>query len=268
MHITKLMAGIGIAVLPIPATPALAQTSDDYINPDRPGIADGSTTVGKGRFQIETAIQVEFRGDSIDREQTIFFPTLLRLGFATNWEVRVEGNTFSRIDRHDEVLGNTHDSGFAPTSLGLKYNFLPAAPTDKLSLGAIVRVFPPGGSGDFSTSRTTGDARLAADWTFAGKWSLNPNVGIGFYQDDRGRSYAAALAATPINFNPNKRVNLFADMGLQAPEGRNGKNALTIDAGGAYIIGHDVQIDLSIGTGVAGSTPPHPFIAAGVSRRF
>ncbi len=60
------------------ATPAMADPSDDYINADRPGIADGSTTVGKNRFQLETAIQAEFRQDGDEHEQTIFFPTLLR----------------------------------------------------------------------------------------------------------------------------------------------------------------------------------------------
>ena len=64
------------------ATPAMADPSDDYINADRPGIADGSTTVGKNRFQLETAIQAEFRHDGDEHERTIFFPTLLRLGLS------------------------------------------------------------------------------------------------------------------------------------------------------------------------------------------
>lgn len=43
---------------------------------------------------------------------------------------------------------------------------------------------------------------------------------------------------------------------------------MIVDAGGAFIIGHDIQLDLSVGTGVAGSKPPHPFVAAGFSKRF
>ena len=70
------------------ATPAIADPSDDYINADRPGIADGSTTVGKGRFQLETAIQAEFRHDGDEHERTIFFPTLLRYGVVDKVELR------------------------------------------------------------------------------------------------------------------------------------------------------------------------------------
>ena len=40
------------------------------------------------------------------------------------------------------------------------------------------------------------------------------------------------------------------------------------DAGVAYIVGHDIQLDLSVGTGAAGLTPPHPFVSAGISKRF
>lgn len=116
--------------------------------------------------------------------------------------------------------------------------------------------------------RTTGDFRLAADWNFADKWSLNPNVGAGVYQDDAKRSYTAGLFAATFNFNPSKVVNFFVDTGVQAPEERNGKASMIVDAGGALIIGHNIQLDLSVGTGVAGSAPPHPFIAAGFSKRF
>jgi hypothetical protein len=67
------------------------------------------------------------------------------------------------------------------------------------SVGAIVRVFPPSGSGNSRNNRTTGDFRLAADWNFAEKWSLNPNSGVGVYQDQSSRTYAAGLFAATLN---------------------------------------------------------------------
>lgn len=248
------------------STPATAGPADEYINPDRPGIADGSTTVGGGRFQIETAFQREFRQGGDDR--TTFIPTLLRYGFADRWEVRVEGNGYTWEKQVDPALGTTHSRGLAPTSIGLKYNFVDAVGAKQPAVGAIVRVFPPSGSGDFRNMRTTGDFRLAADWNFAEKWSLNPNVGVGVYRDDSRRTYTAGLFAATLNFNPSKVVNFFVDTGVQTPEEKNGKTSMIVDAGGAFIIGHDIQLDLSVGTGVAGSRPPHPFIAAGFSKRF
>lgn len=250
------------------AAPAHADPTDDYINPDRPGIADGSTTVGLAHFQIETAIRLEYRRNGDEREHTTFIPTLLRYGLSKSWEFRVEGNTFTWQRQHDPALGNTHSNGFAPTSIGLKYNIVEASGSTQPSIGAIVRVFPPSGSGDLRNSRTTGDFRLAADWNFADKWSLNPNVGVAVYEDDTKRSYAAGLFAATLNYNPSKIVNLFVDTGLQYPEEKNGHASLIFDVGAAYIIGHDIQIDLSVGTGAAGTKPPHPFLAAGFSKRF
>ncbi|WP_010405559.1 transporter, partial [Sphingomonas echinoides] len=144
------------------AAPAHADPSDDFINPDRPGIADGSTTVGQGHFQIETAIQREYRSNGDEREHTTFIPTLLRYGFSKNWEFRVEGNTFTRQRQHDPALVDTDSSGFAPSSIGLKYNIVKAVGSTQPSIGAIVRVFPPSGSSAFRNSRATGDFRLAA----------------------------------------------------------------------------------------------------------
>jgi hypothetical protein len=250
------------------SAPAYAQSDEDYINPDRPGIADGSTTVGAGHIQIETAFQREFRDNEAENSRTTFVPTLLRLGVSEDWELRVEGNTFTwkRDYGPDSSRDNSHD--FAPTSLGLKYNFLKGSDEQHPSLGAIVRVFPASGSGDEHTSHVTGDFRLAADWQFAEKWSLNPNVGVGRYEDDSGRPFIAGLFATTLNFNPSKIVNLFIDTGMQFPESKGGRSSVIVDAGAAYIIGHDIQLDVSVGTGIAGSTPPHPFVAAGFSKRF
>ena len=42
---------------------------------------------------------------------------------------------------------------------------------------------------------------------------------------------------------------------------------MIVDAGGALIIGHNIQLDLSVETEVAGSALPHPFMAAGFSKR-
>ena len=248
------------------STSALAGSGDDYINPDRPGIADGSTTVGRGRFQLETAFQREFRNGGDDR--TTFIPTLLRYGLSEKLEVRVEGNGYTWEKQIDPAQGTTYSRGFAPTSIGLKYNFVDAEGSKTPSVGAIVRVFPPSGTGEFRNTRTTGDFRLAADWEFADKWSLNPNVGVGVFQDNASRTYTAGLFAATLDFNPSKVVNFFVDTGVQTPEEKNGKTSIIVDAGAAFIIGHDIQLDLSVGTGVAGSTPPHPFVAAGFSKRF
>ncbi|HEY6122651.1 MAG TPA: transporter [Pyrinomonadaceae bacterium] len=251
--------------------PAQTQTAEnpDLINPDRPGIADGSNVIGAKRFQIESGIQEEFHNSGDSREHTFFVPTLFRFGIDGHWEVRIEGNTFTRVTAVDSASATNHTAGFAPVSIGFKYHIFDSNGAHQISLGTIVRVFPKWGSKDFRTQHLTGDIRLAADWSFAPslKLSLNPNVGIARSEDDQGRVFTAGLFAVTLNYLPTNKLNPFIDVGAQFPEERNGESAVILDTGVAYIIGRNLQIDASVGTGARGDTAPHPFLGFGISLR-
>jgi hypothetical protein len=251
----------------LPAPPAVADP-EDYANPDRPGIADGSNVVGPGRFQIETGIQQEFRHTDGTGDRRIFVPTLLRLGLTEELEARVETNAYTWERTSDPINGIGRTEGGAPISLGLKYHFQDSDGISQPSVGTILRVFAPSGSGDFRTHHATGDFRFAADWDFAPSLSLNPNIGVGVYEGVDGRLLTAGLFAATLNYNPSKQLNFFVDTGLQSPEERNGATSIIYDAGIAYLINPDVQLDLSVGTGGGGRTTPHPFLSAGISKRF
>jgi len=252
-----------------PAVPPKAEPQPDLINPDRPGLADGSNVVGKHRFQIEIGVQQEFRKDNGVSTRTTFIPTLLRFGMGDKWEGRIEGNNFTFVHTSDPMLGGSDSSGLAPFSYGFKYHFQDqTAPGKRASLGTIFRLFPASGSGGFGTNHTTGDLRLVADWALSDQWSLNPNAGIAIYEDGSGRTFTAGLAALTLNYNPNPRVNPFVDMGFQGPEERNGRSSLILDAGLAFITSRNIQLDVSLGTGALGKGSPHPFWSAGVSARF
>jgi hypothetical protein len=249
---------------------ASAQTpasDEDAINPDRPGIADGSAVVGRGRIQLEAGFQHERREDGGDTERAQFLPALLRVGLGSRWEARIEGNTFIRLSASD--VGSNSTSGFAPISFGFKAHLLESAGPRQPSVGAIVRVFPRSGTGSFHAGQVTGDARLAADWDLTPSLSLNPNVGLGFYEGDDGETLTAGLFAVTLTYsNGRKTINPFVDLALQAPEASAGGSALIVDAGVAYLPTRDIQLDVSIGAGAHGRTPPHPFVAVGVSLRF
>lgn len=238
----------------------------NLINPDRPGLADGSTVIGGARFQVETGLQQEFRRDGESREHTLFVPTLMRLGLSRRWEARLEGNTLTRVRRLEPGVTN-QTSGVAPVSLGFKAQLQDAQGDRRPSLGIIFRVFPVFGDSDVRSRHITGDLRLAADWYLTEKFSLNPNLGVARAEDDRGTTFAAALFALTLNYLPTNRLNPFVDLGLQAPEEKSGNASLTFDVGLACIVGRNVQLDASIGHAARGRTPPRPFLAAGLSVR-
>lgn len=258
------------AAVPPQAGPQEA-AQPDLINPDRPGLADGSQVIGPKRFQIETGYQNEFRKDAGSTERRISAPTLLRFGINSRWEGRIEGDTYTFTRTTGPgVPGAAETDGFSPLSVGFKYHFRDQTAIGKrASLGTIFRLFPASGSGAFTANHVTADLRLVADWDFTPTLSLNPNIGLGLYEDDQGRAFWSGLLAVTLNaFNRDKTINPFLDFSLQAPEETDGKSALILDAGVAFLIGRNVQLDFSAGTGVSGRTPPHPFLAAGVSVRF
>ena len=256
--------------LPTPKqTVAPAQGADDLINPDRPGIADGSTVVGRGRVQLETGFQQESRGKAGATEHTRLLPTLLRVGLSPRWEGRVESNTFTQADTSGPKGVPNQTSGLAPISAGVKFHIQDSGGLRQPSLGMIFRVFPASGTSDTRTTRATGDVRLAAEWDLTPRISLNPNAGVAFYEDDAKRTFPAGLFALTLNyFNDAKTVNPFMDFGIQAPEASTDGASLVFDCGLAYLPNHNVQVDVSAGAGPHGRTPPKWFAALGVSVRF
>jgi len=219
---------------------ATALAAQEPINADRPGIADGSQSVGRGVFQTELGWERDHFADS--REWST--PLLLRYGVSGPFELRVESQGYT-------------SEGWAQPSIGFKYHF-----ADKPSLGVIARYFVP-----FRGEHPSADLRLAADIDLNEKWSLNPNLGASTQDNGDGR-FTAALAALTVQYNATKKFNVFVDGGLQAPEERGGSPALILDTGAALILGNDTQLDVEVGWGAHGQSVPSVFVGAGISRRF
>ncbi len=217
---------------------ALPCFADDLINADRPGIADGSTTVDAGKLQVEIGAE----RDSGNGPSSTSTPLLIRYGLTKGLEARVETAGFIRA---------AGDDGFAPISAGMKYHFL-----DRPSLGLIARVFPHSGSGAFKSHKTTADLRLAADRDLSEQWSIEGNIGV-----EHGDGNSGLLAAT-LQYNIKPTLNVFIDGGATT-----NPSSLLLDAGAAWIIGNDLQLDVSVGFGARGDVPDR-FVSAGISRRF
>jgi outer membrane putative beta-barrel porin/alpha-amylase len=242
---------------------ASSSHAEPEFNSDRPGVADGSEDVGRGRVQIETGFQRDSRKAGDDPRRETFFPTLVRIGFAEDWEARLESDVYSWMRQSD----GTRAEGWAPFSLGFKYHFLEAQGAIP-SVGAIVRLAPPSGSNGLRTRHTVGDVRLAADWELGSRWSLNPNIGLGFDEDDEGRRFSTRLLATTLAYRPVPKLELSIDLAAQSPEAHAGRTAVLSSASLAYMFKRDLQVDLTLGGRSAGSTPPQRFLAAGFSVRF
>ncbi len=240
--------------------------ADDAIAPDRPGIANSSTVVAPGVAEIEAGVELDFRTRSTEHSDSLSVPTLVRLGVVDGLELRVEGDTLSREHDFDAATGGSTSTGMAPTSAGAKWGI---DVNDAVAVGVLGRVFPPSGSSSFRTHHWTGDLTLLLDWSLSDDWSLNPNLGVGFLEDDQGRAFTAAQAALTLGYTIDDAWGLFADTGLQDREtARGGPVVVLVDGGVTYVPIPDLQLDLSAGTGGSGRQTPDFFVSGGVSFRF
>lgn len=245
-----------------PASPA-----NDSINPDRPGIADGSAVIGRGWFQLEAGLQQERRNEFGVKERTTSIPSLFRIGVTSRFELRVESNTFTHSTVEAGSL-SASSSDFAPISIGAKVQFQDSDGPSQPSLGVIGRLFPASGTSGVKTTKTTGDVRFAADWDVTPMLSVNPNVGIGRYEGDNGETFTTALFALTLStFNEAKTLNPFVDLSIQTVEGPSAGSAIIVDGGFGYIPSPNVQLDLSAGKRLHGDSPAQWFVAVGLSVR-
>lgn len=140
--LSPLVLGSALLASTVTRAETPADSGQDYINPDRPGIADGSNVVGAGRFQVEAGFQQEYRRNSGGSARTAYLPTLLRLGVNKSWEVRVEGNTYTLTKVYDAERNRTQIEGVQPASVGLKYQFSESAEPVRISVCKALNSLP------------------------------------------------------------------------------------------------------------------------------
>lgn len=221
-------------VLLLSALPAVAQ--EESIVADRPGLADGATTMSRGVAQLEAGVTVD--------ADLLTLPALLRYGITDRLELRIASDVIS------------DEGDLAPISAGFKLRLRDGS----LPLSLIASVQPPSGGGSLRTTELESEARLVSDIALAEGLSLTPNIGIAFAA---GGDAAGILAAT-----------LEREMGAFLPfvdfetTFGNGDTSMIADAGVAWVVRPNTQLDLSAGVNVLGDAYPDWFLAAGYSRRF
>ena len=265
------LALLGIAAPQLQAQTTQGATADtsqcDLIDADRPGIANGSHVIGVGQIQLETGYQEERHRDDGVPSRLFSVPTLLRFGLTSWVEARIESNTYAHQRFTPDDGPASTSSGFTPIFLGAKIVLYDAKRSGPLQVATIVRVAPPSGTDDFRADRTTADVRFVADWQLSSTLSLNPNIGYGSFEGSDATLVRTAAAALALNWQPTPRWNPFVDAAWVSREDAGLGWAMVADAGVAFIIGCNLQLDFSAGQSLHGVTQPKPFVAVGISVR-
>jgi hypothetical protein len=250
MRLLNIAAAVAMCAV---TTPSLAQ---DALVADRPGFAFSTLTVAPRTVQVEASVGWE-AGDAEGRFST---PTLVRIGIAPAWELRVSGAGWM----HDSALADERGA-WGDLALGVKRH-LPAAALGA-SWGVIAQVDLATGRGSPGRGARP-SLGLAAEWTLAGGRGLGIAQGVVLERDASGDEDVAGAAGVILTQQVGAASRAFAE--LAAPRialGGAGGDVVTAGIGAAHVIGRDVQIDIAYSGGPSDEAADHA-IAIGLSRRW
>lgn len=228
---------------------AASASAADEIVTDRPDVSESSEVVGAGRFQIETSVASQQRDVGGLRQRVASTPTLLRWGVAKDWELRLESDGAMRLSQAG-VAG--HSTGAADISLGVKWHSQDADDDDGVpSVAWLLHADLPTGSAAFKGPGLRPSLRMVAEWELPGEWELGVMPGVFSARDDDGQRYLGGILALTLGrrFSPQWRgyVEVAAE---QLAATRHGGNDISADAGLAWLLTPDLQLDASIAHGL------------------
>jgi hypothetical protein len=241
---------------------------DDQINPDRPGVAESSKVVGKGRLQLETCVQWDRQRDDTSHERTLYSPTLLRVGLSESTELRIETDGRTVIHASDPATGeHTVTAGYADTELGLKWH-LADAEGNKPSMGVLLHAALPSGSRELRGHGLRPSLRLAAEWELPHGLSFGLMPGLAIDSDEDGARYGYGILAAELGKEFNERLHGFVELAApQIARASHGGTQALIDTGLTYRLTKDCQLDLTLAHGLNKRTPDLS-VGAGLSVRL
>lgn len=261
-----------VALVSIASWAALAAPAAwaDAMVTDRPDFAESSEVVGARRVQVETSVEFE-RDDSAGvRLRGRSTPTLLRIGLDEQFELRVETDGALREDRRDQATGQrSRHSGTADTSLGMKWHTQDSDEEAGLpSTAWLFHVDLPTGGDAFRGRGWRPSLRYVAEWELPHDFSLGMMPGVVWDKNEAGDRFAYGLFAVALGKDLAPRVSAIFELAAQqVASRRNGGNVYAFDAGVAWGLTDDLQLDASFTRGLNRNAPDLQW-ALGLSARF
>lgn len=213
---------------------------------DRPDATEAPSTVAPGMLHVETgALYESFESNNIKNESFAYNTTLLRLGLLDNLELRVgwdfvEGQTSVNGSRLPNV-----SSGLNPLLLGTKVNITEAEGWLP-EIGLIGHLFLPFTAGADNRPETTGvDFRFSFSHHLNAKSNLSYNLGAQWRDDSTEATYIYTLS---YGYSIADIIGAYVEVYGDFPEDSKANHLW--DAGLAYLISNDLQLDATVGSSI------------------
>jgi hypothetical protein len=244
---------------------------DETIMTDRPDQTECPSLTPKGWFQVETGYQREYDRDketNAQTECTLFNSTLWKYGLSHNFELRVitevQQDKYISSTRFNESEKDSTStiSGFSPIAVGCKvFVCEEKGIRPKTSLISHIEL-PYIASGVYKPNFIVPRFRFTMAHTLSERFTLSYNLGAEW---EDGVSNATAIYTLALGFNLFKNFGGYIESYGFLKEKTLPDNRF--NGGLTYLIGPNVQLDVTSGFGMSSISPSH-FIGAGLSFRL
>ncbi|HEY1092461.1 MAG TPA: transporter [Burkholderiaceae bacterium] len=235
---------------------SLTHAGEDGIATDRPDFVESSDVVGKGRFQIETSMAWERNQLGSSKTRLRGTPTLLRIGLGETWELRFETDGAQRLTSTEGGL-SSRERGYADLAVGAKWHASDGdEATGKPGTAWLFHVDLDSGSAAFRGQGLRPSVRFVAEWELPGGWSAGVMPGVYMDRNDAGKRFVGGILAGVLGKSLTENLRSFFELSAQqiASE-RNGGRLVTFDAGLAYLLAPNLQVDMAFSRGLTKTSP-------------
>jgi hypothetical protein len=234
----KALAGLFLVAV----VPLVAQGTPPPIDTDRPDFTDGTHTMARGRFQLETGYTYQ-QARGADAGHTHSLPeALLRVGVWSHVELRIGENYL--IQRADGPSAPTTD-GLDDLYVGTKVSLTEARGVVP-ALSFEVKANVPTGSDAISAHRWLPGAAILFGWETAGPWS----AGIELFATRTADTHAQGVGSLSVQYQAGPKVQPYVEMFTVRPIGTGTASAQYVNSGVLVLLSSDVQVDARIGAGL------------------
>lgn len=223
----------------------LAITAQEMVT-DRPDQTESPVSLSKGAFQLESGMMLEV---SETERNWILNTSLFRYGVSRNLELRLVSGLENNRPRVSETNGTT---GIGDIQLGVKYQFL-RGKTEGAYMGHLIL---PTGTREVSEGTIGMDHRLAFGHQVTDWFGVAYNAGVTYYRS-QGLDGTWSLS---LGFGLTDRIGFFSEVYGTLVEFQ--KVDVRYDHGFTILLRPDLQLDISMGTGITSRSNFYSFGAS------
>jgi hypothetical protein len=222
---------------------------------DRPDFTESTETIAPRRVQLEAGATAE-QGDL---DVLTIGETVIRIGLARRWELRVGANSWVSVDSP-----SGDDSGFDDPSLTAKVRFNPD--DERLAVGLLFGSTLALGDDDVGAPDEQPVVKLLLGGEFSPRLAWGANAGYVRASESGGR-FDQLSGSFSLGVGVSERLGAFVEVYGFSEESEGGDTSTYADTGVTYLLSDDLQVDARIGSGIDGNDVDL-FLGGGVVKRW